>query len=105
MLDPFSSESEVASRGAVANIVSSEIKFRSGAAVTAAEFPRLKPFLPSQGDKPRQVKIKMQGLVREYERILYEIDKGFNEHDIRTRKTPFTGSSDDIDADGWKYED
>lgn len=59
-----------AARAAVANLGSLVIHDRSGAAVTAAEFPRLRPFIPQIGDPPDVVKTKLSAFVREYEDML-----------------------------------
>jgi len=50
----------VDARAKVADIGSLKIHDRSGAAVTAAEFPRLKPFIPQMTDKPEVVKTKLE---------------------------------------------
>lgn len=52
--------SGAAARAAIADIGSLKIHDRSGAAVTAAEFPRLKPFVPEPGDTPATVKMKLE---------------------------------------------
>jgi soluble lytic murein transglycosylase-like protein len=57
-------------RAAVANLGSLVIHDRSGAAVTAAEFPRLRPFIPQVSDPPDVVKTKLASFVREYEDML-----------------------------------
>ena len=57
----------VAARAAVADLGSLKIHDRSGAAVTAMEFPRLRPFIPSATDKPEVVKTEagqLQGDLR-----------------------------------------
>jgi hypothetical protein len=59
-----------AARAAVANLGSLVIHDRSGAAVTAAEFPRLRPFIPQVGDPPEVVKTKLTAFAREYEDLL-----------------------------------
>ena len=59
-----------AARAAVANLGSLVIHDRSGAAVTAAEFPRLRPFIPQVGDPPEVVKTKLAAFAREYEDLL-----------------------------------
>lgn len=51
-------------RALMANLSSLEIRDRSGAAVTAAEFPRLQPFIPSVGDDYETVIKKLQGMKR-----------------------------------------
>lgn len=47
-------------RAVIANIGSLIIHERSGAAVTAAEFPRLRPFIPSIADDPATVRKKLE---------------------------------------------
>jgi hypothetical protein len=61
-LDPAGIEA----RAAVANLGSLKIHDRSGAAVTAAETPRLVPFIPVPGDDAASVKKKLAGFKREY---------------------------------------
>lgn len=63
----------VDARAAVANIGSMQIKLRSGAAVTAKEFPRLAPFVPNVTDTGDAVLEKLRLLQREVERINAEI--------------------------------
>ena len=48
------------SRAKIAELSSAVIHDRSGAAVTAAEFPRLRPFIPQIGDTPETVQKKLQ---------------------------------------------
>lgn len=49
----------VAARAAIADLGSLVIHDRSGAAVTAAEFPRLRPFIPQVGDSAETVMTKL----------------------------------------------
>lgn len=56
----------IEARAAVANLGSLKIHDRSGAAVTAAETPRLVPFIPVPGDDAASVKKKLAGFRREY---------------------------------------
>lgn len=67
----------VEARAMVANLGSMVIHDRSGAAVTAAEFPRLRPFIPAVGDPPNVVRTKLQQFVREYESILRDQYEAF----------------------------
>lgn len=60
----------VAARAAVGNLSSLVIHDRSGAAVTVAEFPRLRPFIPQVGDPPEVVRTKLERFVSEYEAVL-----------------------------------
>jgi hypothetical protein len=62
----------VEARAAVANIGSLVVHDRSGAAVTASEFPRLRPFIPAVGDPPEVVRTKLRSFAREYESVLRE---------------------------------
>ena len=55
-----------ATRALVSDIGSLKIHDRSGAAVTAAEFPRLAPFIPQIGDDRATVKKKLANFRREY---------------------------------------
>lgn len=57
-------------RALIADIGSLKIHDRSGAAVTAAETPRLKPFVPSIGDSPKVIKEKLNNFRVEYEGML-----------------------------------
>lgn len=57
-------------RALIADIGSLKIHDRSGAAVTAAETPRLKPFIPSVGDSPRVIVDKLNNFRAEYEGML-----------------------------------
>jgi hypothetical protein len=54
----------VDARAQVANIGSLKLHDRSGAAVSASEFPRLAPFIPSSSDKPEAVVTKLQQMKR-----------------------------------------
>lgn len=54
-------------RAKIADIGSLVIHQRSGAAVTAAEFPRLKPFIPSIADDPETVRKKLLNFKAVYE--------------------------------------
>jgi hypothetical protein len=47
-------------RAGIADVGSLEIRDRSGAAVTASEFPRLRPFIPSADDPAEVVKMKLR---------------------------------------------
>lgn len=73
----------VTARAIVADIGSLKIHDRSGAAVTAAEFPRLKPFVPTATDNPETIKKKLAQFRIEYEQIqndigsIYSPDQGY----------------------------
>lgn len=66
-----------AARAAAADIGSLRIHDRSGAAVTASEFPRLRPFIPQVGDDPRTVAVKLQRFVQEYEAVLRDLQGAY----------------------------
>ena len=58
-------------RGLIADLGSMEIRDRSGAAVTAAELPRLAPFIPNEKDDPSAVRKKLFG----FKNALTELNK------------------------------
>jgi hypothetical protein len=72
-LDPSGEQA----RGYVSNLGSLKIKERSGAAVTAKEFPRLSPFVPTSKDTPEAIHAKLKGFAQELQRINDEIAKTF----------------------------
>lgn len=74
-------------RAQVADIGSLKIHDRSGAAVTAAEFPRLRPFIPSATDAPDVVKQKLQNL-RANLQLMQEEVEGFYTPDAGYRPLP-----------------
>ena len=53
-------------RAMIADIGSMKIHDRSGAAVTAAEFPRLRPFIPSPSDSPETIRTKLEQFRDQY---------------------------------------
>ena len=59
-------------RAAIADLGSLVIHDRSGAAVTALEFPRLQPFIPSPKDDPATARKKLNRFVMEYQNIVDE---------------------------------
>ncbi|PZP95525.1 MAG: hypothetical protein DI587_22240 [Variovorax paradoxus] len=73
----------VDTRAAIADLGSLVIHDRSGAAVTAAEFPRLAPFIPSPTDDRATAEKKLQRFVQVYEqevggmREMYSRDQGY----------------------------
>ena len=70
LADNFSPQASVDARAAIADVGSIVIHDRSGAAVTASEFPRLRPFIPAVSDSPEVVKTKLQRFKQEYQSIL-----------------------------------
>jgi hypothetical protein len=63
----------VEARAYTADIGSLLVHDRSGAAVTAAETPRLQPFIPAATDSPATVKTKLKRFKQEYEAINNDI--------------------------------
>jgi hypothetical protein len=62
----------VKTRAAISDIGSLVIHDRSGAAVTASEFPRLRPFIPRAEDDPKTAKTKLERFVQEYKAVVDE---------------------------------
>lgn len=60
----------VDTRAAVADLGSLVIHDRSGAAVTAAEFPRLAPFIPTEKDDSETAKKKLSQFMRNYAAVV-----------------------------------
>lgn len=60
----------VDTRAAISNLGSLVIHDRSGAAVTAAEFPRLAPFIPSSTDDPATARKKLNQFVQNYRALV-----------------------------------
>lgn len=91
----------VNARALVADIGSLKIHDRSGAAVTAAETPRLKPFIPSATDDPATVKKKLNLFKQEYQAIqddinsTYTREQGYNQRGTVTK--PATAPASNID--------
>lgn len=74
-------------RAAIGDLGSLVIHDRSGAAVTAAEFPRLRPFIPQTTDDPATVKKKLNRFVSEYKALVDETTEfykgsGYNVPDL-----------------------
>lgn len=71
--DYIDSTENVKARAPLANIGSLIIHSRSGAAVTASEFPRLRPFIPTANDPPAKAAAKLEDLEREIQAITDEM--------------------------------
>ena len=75
----------VDARAIISDIGSLKIHDRSGAAVTAAETPRLKPFIPKVDDTPETITKKLASFRKEYQQIqadigaIYSKDQGYKE--------------------------
>jgi hypothetical protein len=65
----------VDARAMISDIASLKIHDRSGAAVTAAEMPRLKPFIPNTTDTDATIKTKLNNFKKEYEQINREYEQ------------------------------
>jgi hypothetical protein len=63
-------EKGVDTRAAIADLGSMVIHDRSGAAVTASEFPRLAPFIPTEKDDAATVQKKLKLFVKNYGAII-----------------------------------
>jgi hypothetical protein len=72
-------EAGVDVRAVIADLSSMVIHDRSGAAVTAAEFPRLRPFIPSDKDEPAAARRKLGRFIAEYQMVNDEIRGMFTE--------------------------
>jgi hypothetical protein len=66
-------------RAYLSDLGSMVIHDRSGAAVTAAEFPRLRPFIPLASDHPDTARKKLKRFVAEYTAINNELKGMFSE--------------------------
>ena len=81
----------VDARSVIADLGSMEVHTRSGAAVTASEWPRLAPFIPKDKDSPDTVKKKLARFVQIYEdeqnafAQMYSKDTGYK--DVATPKS------------------
>lgn len=69
----------VSTRAAIGDLGSLIIHDRSGAAVTAAEFPRLRPFIPLVTDAPDVAKRKLSRFVSEYQKQVQETKDFYKE--------------------------
>lgn len=81
--DRFDTTENVSARAPVGNIGSMVIHDRSGAAVTVAEMPRLRPFIPQATDPPNVVASKLAELERQIAAITddmttYYTDQGYH---------------------------
>lgn len=83
----------VAPRAAVADLGSMIIHDRSGTAVTAAEYPRLKPFIPKETDNQETVVKKLTRFVGEYERITREAAEFYAESGYKVPEQKIKGGN------------
>jgi len=88
----FSDPSGIAVRAQVANIGSLTLHDRSGAAVSASEFPRLAPFIPSASDSPTAAVAKLKQMKKIATEELglfagtYGPDNGYRAHPLLSDK-------------------
>jgi hypothetical protein len=82
----------VATRAAIANIGSMVIHERSGAAVTAAEYPRLRPFIPKVTDDQATAEKKLKAFVNEYQNIVAEMADFYRESGYKVPDETLRGS-------------
>jgi hypothetical protein len=81
----------VDTRAAIADLGSLVIHDRSGAAVTAAEFPRLAPFIPTEKDEPETAKKKLKLFVQNYKAVVddatdFYSQSGYNVPTLQRRR-------------------
>jgi hypothetical protein len=69
--------SGTSARAALAEIAALKIHDLSGAAVTASEFPRLRPFVPLVSDPPEVVRTKLERFARELRAVLQDQYQAF----------------------------
>lgn len=81
-------------RQLISNLASMEIRDRSGAAVTASEFPRLAPFIPNVYDTPEKVLLNLDGLERELLITLNALSQGATLKDVAQGATPSGSASE-----------
>lgn len=85
-------EKGVDTRAQIADLGSLVIHDRSGAAVTAAEFPRLAPFIPTAYDDPATAKKKLERFVQVYretvdDQATFYKESGYNVPDVSSART------------------
>lgn len=85
----------VDARAAIADLGSLVIHDRSGAAVTAAEFPRLQPFIPSPKDDPDTARKKLKRFVQIYRDVTNETTNFYKESGYKVPE--LSGSSTVVD--------
>ena len=91
----------VDTRAVIADLGSMIIHDRSGAAVTASEYPRLVPFIPRDRDDPPVVQKKLERFIQEYEAIqqdyadMYSEDQGYKLPKSLSASGPAVGTIED----------
>lgn len=90
----------VDARAAIAELGSLIIHDRSGAAVTAAEFPRLAPFIPTEKDDAATVRKKLRAFVRIYQEEQAALESAYGEDNgFKPFKVKRPGASTPPDTD------
>lgn len=82
----------VDARAAVGDLGSLIIHDRSGAAVTASEFPRLRPFIPLSSDSPDVARRKVARFKTEYQNIQQEMADFYRESGYKVPSSVLRGS-------------
>ena len=82
----------VDARAAIADLGSLVIHDRSGAAVTAAEFPRLRPFIPAATDDAETVKKKLSRFASEYRAVVEEASEFYKASGYKVPDDTLRGS-------------
>jgi len=102
----------VEARAAVADLGSMIIHDRSGAAVTAAEFPRLRPFIPLMTDDQETVVKKLKRFMEIYQEVTEDAaefykDSGYKVPELKSNEPPTKTTPKAIKnplPPGWKIE-
>ena len=92
-------------RAALADLGSLVIHERSGAAVTAAEFPRLQPFIPTPKDDPETVKKKLRRFAQIYRDVASETSNFYRESGYKVPELKSLGGDAPAAASGPKFEE
>ena len=90
----------VDARAAIADLGSLVIHDRSGAAVTAAEFPRLRPFIPAATDDAETVKKKLSRFASEYRAVVEEASEFYKASGYKVPTETLRGSGATSEWDG-----
>lgn len=96
----------IATRAAIGDLGSLVIHDRSGAAVTASEYPRLRPFIPLVTDDPDTVKKKLGRFVTEYQNIVGEAADFYKESGYKVPTGALRGGAPTAGASGgWSIQE
>lgn len=99
----------VDTRAAIADLGSLIIHDRSGAAVTAAEYPRLKPFIPKETDSPKTAKKKLRRFMDIYKEVIDDTtdfykEFGYNVPKIAIESKKTLSPENKQNTGGWSIE-